>query len=74
MVLQGKIFVPGRHLGYSDKGEASLVVLKDNRSDKAVTNGWEGEFVGKFLQKDTHWEELAHWSRANFSSTETVKK
>jgi hypothetical protein len=38
-----------------------LVVLKDNRTDKAVTNGWEGEFVGKkFLQKDTHWEELTH--------------
>jgi hypothetical protein len=37
-----------------------LVVLKDNRSDKAVTNGRKGELVGKLLQKDTHWEELAH--------------
>jgi hypothetical protein len=60
MVLEGKVLVAWPHLGHLDKGEASLVVLKYDGADKAVANGREGKLVGKFLQKDTHWEELAH--------------
>jgi hypothetical protein len=49
MVLEGKVFVAGQHLGYLDKGEATLIVFKDNVANKAVANGREGELVSKFL-------------------------
>ena len=36
MVLQGQILVAGGHLGDIDQGKASLVVLKDRGSDRAL--------------------------------------
>jgi hypothetical protein len=60
MILQCKVFVPGRHLRDIDKGKTAHVVFEDGGTDKTGLEKASPQFSANLLEQCSHEEDFPH--------------